>query len=60
MIRENIVLVMVEQTLTKGEQVLVNKGRTENVLEARREHQEATRDKIRRRDGQSHRPKVLA
>ena len=27
-IRDNVVLVMLEQTLTKGEQVLVQKGRT--------------------------------
>ncbi len=31
-IRDNIVLVMLEQTLTKGEQSLVSKGRTEQVL----------------------------
>jgi uncharacterized protein YbcI len=38
------VLVMLEQTLTKGEQVLVAKGRSENVLALRREYQEAMRD----------------
>jgi uncharacterized protein YbcI len=43
-IRDNVVLVMLEQTLTKGEQVLVTKGRTENVLALRREYQEAMRD----------------
>jgi uncharacterized protein YbcI len=43
-IRDNVVLVMLEQTLTKGEQVLVDKGRSENVLELRREYQEAMRD----------------
>ena len=43
-IRDNVVLVMLEQTLTKGEQVLVAKGRTENVLALRREYQEAMRD----------------
>jgi uncharacterized protein YbcI len=43
-IRENVVLVMLEQTLTKGEQVLVNKGRGENVLALRHEYQEAMRD----------------
>jgi uncharacterized protein YbcI len=43
-IRDNVVLVMLEQTLTKGEQVLVDKGRTENVLALRREYQEAMRD----------------
>jgi uncharacterized protein YbcI len=45
-IRENIVVVMLEQTLTKGEQVLVEKGRTDNVLELRREYQEAMRDEV--------------
>ena len=43
-IRDNVVLVMLEQTLTKGEQVLVEKGRTENVLALRREYQEAMRE----------------
>jgi uncharacterized protein YbcI len=43
-IRENIVLVILEQTLTKGEQVLVGKGRGENVLALRHEYQEAMRD----------------
>jgi uncharacterized protein YbcI len=45
-IRENVVLVMLEQTLTKGEQVLVEKGRGENVLELRHEYQEAMRDEV--------------
>jgi uncharacterized protein YbcI len=45
-IRDNVVLVMLEQTLTKGEQVLVEKGRSENVLELRREYQEAMRDEV--------------
>jgi uncharacterized protein YbcI len=43
-IRDNVVLVMLEQTLTKGEQVLVEKGRGENVLVLRHEYQEAIRD----------------
>ena len=43
-IRGDVVLVMLEQTLTKGEQVLVKKGRSENVLALRREYQEAMRD----------------
>ena len=43
-IRGNVVLVMLEQTLTKGEQVLVKKGRSENVLALRREYQEAMRE----------------
>jgi Na+-translocating membrane potential-generating system (MpsC) len=45
-IRDNIVVVMLEQTLTKGERVLVEKGRGENVLELRHEYQEAMRDEI--------------
>jgi uncharacterized protein YbcI len=43
-IRDNVVLVILEQTLTKGEQVLVAKGRDENVLALRHEYQEAMRD----------------
>jgi uncharacterized protein YbcI len=43
-IRDNVVLVMLEQTLTKGEQVLVEKGRGDRVLALRREYQEAMRD----------------
>jgi uncharacterized protein YbcI len=43
-IRDNVVVVMLEQTLTKGEQVLVDKGRGERVLALRREFQEALRD----------------
>jgi uncharacterized protein YbcI len=43
-IRENVVLVMLEQTLTKGEQSLVAKGRGEKVLQIRHEFQEAMRD----------------
>jgi uncharacterized protein YbcI len=43
-IRDDVVLVMLEQTLTKGEQVLVEKGRGENVLILRREYQNAIRD----------------
>jgi uncharacterized protein YbcI len=43
-IRDNVVLVMLEQTLTKGEQVLVEKGRGDQVLMLRREYQEAMRD----------------
>jgi uncharacterized protein YbcI len=45
-IRDNVVLVMLEQTLTKGEQVLVEKGRGENVLALRHEYQEAMRDEV--------------
>ncbi len=43
-IRDNVVVVMLEQTLTKGEQVLVGKGRGENVLALRHEWQEAMRE----------------
>jgi uncharacterized protein YbcI len=43
-IRENVVLVMLEQTLTKGEQSLLAKGRGEKVLQIRHEFQEAMRD----------------
>jgi uncharacterized protein YbcI len=43
-VRDNVVVVMLEQTLTKGEQVLVDKGRIEQVLTLRREYQEAMRE----------------
>jgi len=43
-IRDNVVVVMLEQTLTKGEQNLVRKGREEKVLEIRHEFQEAMRE----------------
>jgi uncharacterized protein YbcI len=43
-IRDNVVVVMLEQTLSKGEQVLVKKGRTERVLALRHEYQEAMRE----------------
>jgi uncharacterized protein YbcI len=43
-IRDNVVLVMLEQALTKGEQVLVEKGRGDRVLALRREYQEAMRE----------------
>jgi uncharacterized protein YbcI len=43
-IRDNVVLVMLEQTLTKGEQSLLAKGRGEKVLQIRHEFQEAMRD----------------
>jgi uncharacterized protein YbcI len=43
-IRDNVVLVMLEQTLTKGEQSLVQKGRADKVLEIRHEFQEAMRE----------------
>lgn len=43
-IRDNVVVVMLEQTLTKGEQSLVAKGRGEKVIEIRHEFQEALRE----------------
>jgi len=43
-IRDNVVVVMLEQTLTKGEQSLAAKGRGEKVLEIRHEFQEAIRE----------------
>ena len=43
-IRDNIVLVMLEQTLTKGERSLVSKGRVDKVIEIRHEFQEAMRE----------------
>jgi len=43
-IRDNVVLVLLEQTLTKGEQSLVNNGRTDKVIEIRHEFQEAMRE----------------
>lgn len=43
-IRDNVVVVMLEQTLTKGEQNLVRKGRGDRVIEIRHEFQEAMRE----------------
>lgn len=43
-IRDNIVVVMLEQTLTKGEQSLVALGREAKVLEIRQEFQAAMCD----------------
>ncbi len=43
-IRDNVVVVMLEQTLTKGEQNLVRKGRADKVIEIRHEFQEAMRE----------------
>ncbi len=50
-IRDNVVLVMLEQTLSKGEQVLVTKGRTEQVLALRGEYQEAMREESSQKVG---------
>ena len=43
-IRENVVLVMLEQTLTKAEQSLIAHGREDTVMEIRRAFQDAMRD----------------
>jgi uncharacterized protein YbcI len=43
-IRDNVVLVMLEQTLTKGERSLVARGRAGKVLDLRHEYQEAMRE----------------
>jgi uncharacterized protein YbcI len=43
-VRDNVVLVMLEAALTKGEKVLVQKGRGDNVLALRHEFQEAMRE----------------
>lgn len=43
-IRDNVVLVLLEQTLTKGEQSLVKQGRADKVIEIRHEFQEAMRE----------------
>ncbi len=40
-IRDNVVVVLLEDTLTKGERALVAGGREEKVLDIRREFQEA-------------------
>jgi uncharacterized protein YbcI len=48
-IRENVVVVLLEQTLTKGEQSLVTKGREDKVLEIRHEFQKAMRDECTER-----------
>jgi uncharacterized protein YbcI len=43
-VRDNTILVMLEQTLTKGERVLVQNGRGANVLALRHEFHEAMRE----------------
>jgi uncharacterized protein YbcI len=43
-IRDNLVVVLLEESLTKGEKVLVEKGRGEHVLALRCEYQEAMRE----------------
>jgi uncharacterized protein YbcI len=43
-IRDNVVVVLLEQTLSKGEQSLANNGRGAKVIEIRNEFQEAMRE----------------
>jgi uncharacterized protein YbcI len=43
-IRDNVVVVLLEDTLTKGERRLVTKGRDHRVLEYRSEFQDAMRE----------------
>jgi uncharacterized protein YbcI len=59
-IHDNVLVVMLEQTLTKGEQVLVAKGRADNVLILRREWQEAMREEASARIAEITGRKVLA
>jgi uncharacterized protein YbcI len=59
-IRDNVVLVMLEQTLTKGEQSLVAKGRTDKVLEIRHEFQNAMREECSEKIAELTGRKVIA
>lgn len=59
-IRDNVVLVMLEQTLTKGEQSLVNKGRVDKVIEIRHEFQEAMREESMAKVGELTGRRVVA
>jgi len=43
-IRDNLVVVLLEDTLTKGERRLVSKGRDHRVIDYRREFQDAMRE----------------
>ena len=43
-IRDNVLVVLLEDTLTKGERALVRNGRAEKVLDIRKEFQEAMRE----------------
>lgn len=43
-IRDNVILIMLEQTLTKGERSLVSKGRGDKVLALRQDYQDAMRE----------------
>ncbi len=59
-IRDNVVLVMLEQTLTKGEESLVNKGRVGKVIEIRHEFQEAMREECMAKVGELTGRQVIA
>src|SRR5947208_155322 len=59
-IRDNVVLVMLEQTLTKGEESLVKKGRVDKVIEIRHEFQEAMREESMAKVGELTGRKVTA
>lgn len=43
-IRDNLLVVMLEDSLTKGERALVRNGRAEKVIDIRKEYQEAMRE----------------
>ena len=43
-IRNDVVVVLLHDTLTKGERALVDRGRSEKVLDLREEYQAAMRD----------------
>ncbi len=51
-IRDNVVLVMLWQTLTKGEESLVRKGRVDQVIEIRHEFEEAMREECMAKVGE--------
>jgi uncharacterized protein YbcI len=59
-LRDNLVVVLLEHTLSKGEKVLVEKGRGENVLALRREYQEAIREEASAKVAEITGCKVLA
>lgn len=59
-IRDNVVLVLLEQTLTKGEQSLVKQGRADKVIEIRHEFQEAMREETMAKVGEITGRQVIA
>jgi uncharacterized protein YbcI len=59
-LRDNLVVVLLKHTLSKGEKVLVEKGRGENVLALRREYQEAIREEASAKVAEITGCKVLA